>query len=145
MADWFVSSVLQQWESNDRSRLVLAVNDVLPPDAEWSVWVWEGLHWSDDHARFLGLLHQNPGGGQQQESWCENQLWKIKTRAVSGPGPLQRVDLTTCRPRYWNGNHLYSSTSGPEITPAFEPAFVALGLLGRGWNPFSVQRLYLGS
>lgn len=29
MADCFVSSVLYQWESNDRSRLVLAVNDVL--------------------------------------------------------------------------------------------------------------------
>lgn len=70
-----------------------------PPNAERSLWVWEGLHGSDDHARLLGLLHQNTRGGQQQESWCQNPLWKIQSPTFSGPGPLQWVDLTTDRTR----------------------------------------------
>lgn len=71
-----------------------------PPNAERSLWVWEGLHGSDDHARLLGLLHQNTRGGQQQESWCQNQLRKIQSPAFTGPGPLQWVDLTTYRTRW---------------------------------------------
>lgn len=82
----------------------------LPPNAERSVWVWEGLHRSDDHTRLLGLLHQNARSGQQQESRCENQLRKVKTPTVSGPGPLQWVDLATHRTRYWNGLYRLEGT-----------------------------------
>lgn len=79
-----------------------------PPNAERSLWLWEGLHRSDDHARLLGLLHQNPRSGQQQESWCKNQLWKNQSPTFSGPGPLQWVDFTTYRTRYWNDLYTFS-------------------------------------
>lgn len=100
----FLSRVLCQWE-NWCSAGLTPPPPPPPPNAERSVWVWEGLHWSDDHARLLGLLHQNARSGQQQESGCKNQFWKVKTSTFSGPGPLQRVDLTTPWTRYWNGLH----------------------------------------
>lgn len=149
---WFLSSA---FPSNGKVTiavvLVLCISfkwrlppSSLSPNAERGVRVWEGLHRSYDHARLPGLLHQNPGGGQQQESWCENQLWEIKAGAVSGPGPLQRVDLKTCRPRYWNGNHLYSWTGVTRIIPAFEPAFVAEGSLARDVESIEDRRLCFG-
>lgn len=103
-----------------------------PAPAERSMWVWEGLHRSHDHVWLLGLLHPDPRGGQQQESRRENQLWEIKTGAVSGPGPVQRVDPATRRPRYWNRNHLCCSASpAPRpLAAAFELPFVASGSLG---------------
>lgn len=101
----FLSRVLCQWEKECSAGLTPP-----PLNAERSVWVWEGLHRSDDHTRLLGLLHQNARSGQQQESRCKDQFRKVKTSTFSGPEPLQRVDLTTPWTRYWNGLYRLEAT-----------------------------------
>lgn len=71
----------------------------------------EGLHRGDDHARLLGLLHQDPRRGRQQEGRREDrQLREVQARLVSGPGPVQRVDPETRRPRYSSTKHNHSFT-----------------------------------